>query len=608
MRKYLNADLVKIIISTILFIISFTINIVQVKFIILIVSYLIISYEIYIEAFNNIKKGEIFDENFLMIIATIGAFVISSYEEAVLVILLFQIGEYFSHLAVHKSKESITKLMDLRVESVNLEKNNKVTKTAIEKVKVNDIFIVKPGEKIPLDGIIISGESFLDTASLTGESIPRKVEENSEVLSGCINKDSVLKIKATTTYKTTTAQKIIDLIENSNTNKSETENFIRKFAKFYTPIIVLVALLLVIIPTIFGQNFNTWLYRALVFLVTSCPCALVISVPLGYFCGIGAASRTGILVKGSKELESLTDVDYLLLDKTGTVTEGVFEVTKIKTKLSEKEFLTLVASAEENSIHPIATAIKNKNTNKLKPVTNYQEIAGEGLCCTIENKKILVGNSKLLKNNKIKYSEPTEVGTIIHLAINNEYQGYLVISDKIKKSSKNIKELNGFINNEIIMLSGDNEKIVSDISKKVGIKTFYGNLLPIDKVNYVEEYKKKGKTMFIGDGINDAPVIKIADIGVSMGQIGSDAAIEASDIVLMNDDLSKIKSAIIIARITKRKVTESIIFALTVKFIVLLLGALGLSTIYMAVFADVGVTFLAILNVLLILKKYRQSN
>ncbi len=605
MKKYFNLDLMKIIISTVLFIISFFINIESLKIAILSISYLIIAYEMYIESFKNIIKGEMFDENFLMIIATIGAFFISSYTEAVLVILLFQIGEYFSHLAVHKSKESITKLMDLRVETVNLEHDGKLEKVKIEEVKENDIFLVKPGEKIPLDGIVTAGESYLDTASLTGESVPRKVVENSQVLSGCINKDSILKIKATSTYQTTTAQKIIDLIENSNNNKSETENFIRKFARIYTPIVVVAAILIATIPTILGQNFSTWLYRSLVFLVTSCPCALVISVPLGYFCGIGAASRTGILIKGSKELENLTEVDYLLLDKTGTITEGVFEVTKIKTKLAEKEFMNIVASAEENSIHPIATAIKNQNKTKLKTAKDYQEIAGNGISCTISNKKILVGNTKLLKDNNIEFNEPKETGTIIHLAINNLYQGYLVISDKIKESSKNLKDLFTVINKDIIILSGDNENIVSAVSKEVGLKSYHGNLLPTDKVSYVKEYKEKGKTMFVGDGINDAPVIKIADIGISMGGIGSDAAIEASDIVLMHDDLSKIKTAIKIARITKRKVTQSIVFALTVKFIVLLLGAFGMSTIYMAVFADVGVTFLAILNVLLILRKDR---
>lgn len=605
MRKLRNSEFIKIAISTILFLISFLVSNESIKLAFLIISYIIISYEMYIESFKNIKKGEIFDENLLMIIATIGAFFISSYTEAVLVILLFQIGEYFSHLAVHKSKDSITKLMDLRVETVNLEVNGRKKKVQIEKVKENDIFIVKPGEKIPLDGIVMSGESFLDTASLTGESTPKRVSKGSEVLSGCINNNCILKIRATSTYETTTAQRIIDLIENSNNNKSNSENFIRKFAKIYTPLVVLAAVLISLLPLVFGQDFKTWLYRALVFLVTSCPCALVISVPLGYFCGIGAASRVGILIKGSKELENLTDIDYILIDKTGTITEGVFEVSKIDSDLSEKEFLNIVASAEENSIHPIALAIKSKNNEKIKPVKNYQEIAGEGISCIIDKKNILVGNSKLLEKNGIKYDYPKETGTIIHLVIDDKYHGYAVISDKIKESSRNIKELTNVINKDIVVLSGDNEEIVSSISRELDLKTYHGNLLPLDKVDYVKEYKDKGKVMFVGDGINDAPVLKISDIGVSMGKIGSDAAIEASDIVLMHDDLSKIKTSIDISRLTKKKVTESIIFSLAVKFIVLVLGAFGMSTIYMAVFADVGVTFLAILNVLIILKKYR---
>lgn len=607
MCKYLNFAMIKIIISIILLFISFFIPSELIKLIFLIVSYIIISYDMYLEAFHNILNKEIFDENLLMIIATIGAFIIKSNTEAVLVILLFQIGEYFSHLAVHRSKESITKLMDLRVETVNLEKNNSLVKVKIETIKEGDTFIVKPGEKIPLDGIVLTGESFIDTSALTGESIPKRVSKDSEVLSGSINRDSILKVKATSTHQTTTAQKIIDLIENSNNNKSETENFIRRFAKIYTPIVVILALLLVLIPTLLREDFNVWLYRALVFLVTSCPCALVISVPLGYFCGIGAASKKGILIKGSKELEKLTNIDYLLLDKTGTITKGVFEVTKINSKLQEKEFLNIVASAEENSIHPIATAIKNENKSSIKSISDYQEVAGEGISCVIDNKKILVGNAKLLKKNKIKFTEPDELGTIIHLVINNEYQGYLVISDQIKESSKNLSSLRDVINKDIVILSGDNKKIVAATSKNVGVKTYYGELLPIDKVNHIKEYNEKGITMFVGDGINDAPVIKLADVGVSMGGIGSDAAIEASDIVLMHDDLSKIKTAIELARLTKRKVTESIILALTVKFIVLLLGTLGKSTIYMAVFADVGVTFLAILNVLLILRKYSIS-
>ena len=603
MKKYLNEDLRKIIISISLFIISFSFKDPTLKLVILIASYIIISYEMYIEAFNNIKKGEIFDENVLMIIATIGAFFISSYTEAVLVMLLFQIGEYFSHLAVHKSKESITNLMDLRVEKVNLLINDEVKVVRVENVVVNDVFLVRPGEKIPLDGEIIEGETFIDTSHLTGESIPRKVCEKDIVLSGCINKEKVIKVKATSTFKTSTSQRIIDLIENSNDTKSDTETFIRRFARVYTPVVVFIALLLVLIPTLLGGDFNTWLYRSLVFLVTSCPCALVISVPLGYFCGIGKSSSEGILIKGSKDLEKLTNIDYLILDKTGTITEGVFEVTNIKSKIPEKEFLQIMASCEDNSIHPIAEAIKNKNKSKLLKVTNYQEIPGKGIKCTIDKKEVLVGNKKLLEDNNILCEKSTTNKTTIYLAINNKYQGYLTISDKIKESSKNITKLKEIINNEIIVLSGDNERITKEISKEVGITKSYGNLLPEDKVKYVKEYKKKGTVLFVGDGINDAPVIKIADVGVSMGNLGSDAAIEASDIVLMKDDLSKLDTAIKIAKLTKRKVKESIIFALTIKFLVLILGVFGISTILMAVLADVGVTFLAILNVLIIFTK-----
>ena len=573
------------------------------KLLLIIISYIIISYTMYIESFKNIKKGEIFDENFLMIIATIASFLIKNYIEAVLVILLFQIGEYFSHLAVHKSKDSITKLMDLRVENVNVEKDKKIENIPIEKVNINDIFIVKPGEKIPLDGILVEGETYLDTVSITGESVLKKVRKDDSVISGCINKTSIIKVKAISTYKTTTTKKIIDLIENSNKNKSNTENFIRKFAKIYTPIIVLVATLLVIIPSCMGKELTIWLYRAIVFLVTSCPCALVISVPLGYFCGIGLSSKEGILIKGSKELEQLNNIDYLILDKTGTITEGVFEVTKIKTKLKENEFLNIIASVEENSIHPIARAIKKENKDKLKTVKNYQELAGLGISCKIDNKFVLLGNYILLEKNNIKYPKEKDLGTIIYLAIDNIYQGHIIISDKIKESSLNIKELKKFVKKDFIILSGDNEEIVKEVANKVGINLFHGNLLPLDKVKYIKKYQQKGKVMFVGDGINDAPVLKISDIGISMGNIGTDAAIEASDIVLMNDNLLTIATAIKIAKKTKRKVVESIILALSVKFIVLVLGLFGMSTIYMAVFADVGVTFLVILNVLTIFYK-----
>lgn len=600
MKKYINEDLVKIIISFILFIISFFFSSETIKLILIVVGYIIVAYEMYIEAFNDFKEGEIFNEELLMILATLGAFYIHSYEEALMVILLFQLGEYLENLAVNKSKASITKLMDLRVDTVNIEDNGKVK---LEEAKVGDIFIVKAGEKVPLDGVVVDGETYIDTSSLTGESVPRKVAKDENILSGCINKESLIKVQATTTSKDSTVQKIINLIENSNEKKSETETFIRKFAKIYTPIIVVSAFLLVLIPTLMGYNFNDWLYRALVFLVTSCPCALVISVPLGFYSGIGKASKEGILIKGSSELEKLLNIDYLLLDKTGTITEGVFEVTEINTEMDEDKFLNIVASVEENSNHPIATAIKNKNKEKLLEVKNHKEITGKGLSCTINNKEILVGNDKLLNENNISFDKVNKAGTVVYLSINNEYKGYLLVSDKIKETSKSLSEVKEVIKQEIIILSGDSKNIVESVSKEVGADKYYGELLPEDKVEYVEKYKKQGKVMFVGDGVNDAPVIKMSDVGVSMGGIGSDAAIEASDIVLMRDDLSKIKTAVNIAKVTDRKVKESIIFALVVKAIVLLLGIFGLSTIILAVFADVGVTLLVILNVITIFYK-----
>lgn len=602
MKKIINEDLLKIIISTILFIIAlFLPN--PFKLIVLIISYIIISYEIYIEAFNELKEKEIFNENLLMILATIGAFVIGSYQEAVMVMLLFEIGEYLSDLAVASSKKSITKLMDLRSETINLFKNDEIEKVSIKKAKIDDIFVVLPGEKVPLDGIVIEGESYLDTSSLTGESTPRKIKTDDLVLSGSINKDAILKVKATSTYKTSTASKIIELIENSNNKKTDTENFIRKFSKIYTPIVVLLALIIAVVPTIIVGDFNTWLYRSLVFLVTSCPCALVISVPLGYFSGIGRASKEGILIKGSRELETLANIDYLALDKTGTITEGVFEVTEVKSKeISEDELLLLTASAEANSIHPIAKAIVKYNKEKLIKATNLKEYSGKGISCVIDNKNILIGNKKLMEDNNIKLEDEKTIGTVIYIAINNKYSGYIIISDRIKKSSYKLSSLkNDF--KDIMILSGDNEDITSAIAKEVKIKTYYNNLLPVDKVNKIKEYQKQGLVMFIGDGINDAPVIKISDIGVSMGNLGSDAAIEASDVVIMKDDLSKIKTALNISKLTKHKVKTSIIFALIVKFIVLTLGVVGISTIWMAVFADVGVTLLAILNVLTIMWK-----
>lgn len=602
MKKFLNEDLIRIIISTLLFIISMFLP-TPIKTIVLVVSYVFISHEIYMEAFEGLKEKDIFNENFLMILATLGAFAIGSYMEAVMVMLLFETGEYLSDVAVASSKKSITKLMDLRSETVNLFKDGEIQKVSIKKAKVDDIFVVLPGEKVPLDGIVIEGTSYLDTSSLTGESTPRKATVNDQVISGSINKDSILKVKATSTYKTSTASKIIDLIENSNNKKTNTETFIRKFSKIYTPVVVISALIIAIVPSLIVGDFKTWLYRALVFLVTSCPCALVISVPLGYFSGIGRASKEGILIKGSRELETLADIDYLALDKTGTITEGVFEVTKVESKtLKEKEFITLVASAEANSIHPIAKAITNYCKEPLEKSTNHKEYSGKGISCTIKNKELLVGNKKLMEENKVELPKEEAIGTVIYVAIDNEYAGCVVISDRIKKSSYALSSLKEDFK-DIMILSGDNEDITKEIAHEVKINTYYNNLLPIDKVEKIKEYQKQGLVMFIGDGINDAPVIKTSDIGVSMGSLGSDAAIEASDIVIMEDDLSKIKTAHNISKLTKRKVKESIIFALIVKFIVLLLGVFGISTIWMAVFADVGVTLLAILNVLTIMWK-----
>lgn len=601
MKKFFNEELIKIIISIILFILGTITEIVEISLALLAVSYTIVSTEIYINAFKNIKKKIIFDENILMIIATLCAFIIGTYKEAAMVMLLFKTGEYLSDLAVNKSKKNITKLMDLRVEKVNKIINDEIVEVNIKKVEEGDLLIVKPGEKIPLDGIIIEGTSHLDTISLTGESKPKKVTENDEVLSGCINKENILKIKATTTYKNTTASKIIDIIEKSTSKKAKTEKIITKFCKIYTPIVIVLALLLVLIPTLLGQYFETWLYRALVFLVTACPCALLISVPLAYFCGIGKASKEGILIKGSKELENINNLAYIVLDKTGTITEGVFEVTKIYTvAIKEEKLLQIAASAEEYSQHPIATAIKNKNESRLLPVDKYKEISGKGISCEVDGKKVLIGNEELLKDKKIMTLPVSDFGTLVHVAIDKEYVGYIVISDKIKKSSANLYKLYNYINKDLVVLSGDIEPVVKKISKKVRINKYYASLLPEEKVNKVKEYQKDGKVMFVGDGINDAPVLKIADLGVSMGQIGSDAAIEASDIVIMKDDLNKIETAIKISKYTKNKIIQTIVISLLAKALVLILGAVGISTVWMAVLADVGVTLLCILNVLTI--------
>lgn len=604
MKKYLNEDLIKIIISLAFFVTALFIPDKYVEIVFLGISYATISFSIYIDAFHHIKEKKFFDENVLMIIATLCAFAIGSFEEAVMVMLLFEFGEYLADLAVDKSKKSITSLLDLRVDKANVLINDEIITVDVKKVKVDDILVVKPGEKIPLDGIVVEGTSYLNTASLTGESAPRKVTKNDNVLSGCINKEKVLQIKATATYKNTTTTKIIELIEKSENKKADTEKFITKFSEVYTPIVVVAAVLLTLIPTLLGYEFKTWLYRSLVFLVTSCPCAIVISIPLAYFCGIGKASREGILIKGSRELERLNEIDYIVLDKTGTITEGVFEVTTINPiEMQSKKLLQIAASAEEYSIHPIAQAIKNKNKQPKLETKYYKEISGKGISCHVDGQKVLIGNEKLLIDHKIITLPVEEEGTIIHIAIDDEYAGYIVIADKVKKSASKLKELSTKFGKQLVILSGDVESVVKRVAAKVGIKTYHASLLPQDKVEKVKELKQTGKVLFVGDGVNDAPVLKLSDIGVSMGQVGSDAAIEASDVVIMKDDLRKIKTSLQIAKYTKTKIIQTLIFALGVKLIVLILGAFGLSTVWMAVFADVGVTLLTVLNVFAIMWK-----
>lgn len=596
----INEDLIRIIISIVLLVLGMIFN---ENIYLLVISYVFISKEVYFNAFKNIREGKIFDENFLMIIATLGAFYIGEYPEAVLVMLLFSIGEYLSDLAVDNSKKAIVELMDLRSDKINL-KN--VGITDVSNAKIGDIFVVAPGEKVGLDGIVIKGESHLDTSSLTGEAVPRAVYKNSDVLSGTINLEGVLEVKATKTFETSTASKIIEILEKSEEKKTKTEKFITKFSKVYTPIVVLLAVFIVIIPTILGGNFNTWLYRALEMLVISCPCALVISVPLGYFSGIGKCSKEGILVKGSNILDDLVNVNTIIFDKTGTITEGVFEVTKIVSKnKKDDELLMLAAAAEANSNHPIALSIKKAYGKEIKSkITNAKEISGAGISCIIGKDNILVGNKKLLKYNKIDVEENKELGTIVYVAKNKKLLGYIVISDKIKTNAKESldKLRNDGISN-LIMLSGDAEEVVNIISKKLNLDKAYGNLLPQDKVNILEEYKKYNKTAFVGDGINDAPVIKLADVGIAMGGIGSDATIEASDIVLMKDDLSNLADAIKISKITKKIVLSNIIFAILFKIIMLILAILGITPIWLAVFADVGVTIISVFNSLRIFIK-----
>lgn len=596
-----NKDLIRILISAVLLIISiFLKNFKTTYLIVIVVSYVFVSKEVYENALKNIKNKEIFDENLLMIIATLGAFYIKEYPEAVLVMLLFSLGEYLSSQAVDNSKKAIIKLMDLRSDKTRL-KNGELVST--KKVKLNDIIIVNPGEKIPLDGIIINGASHLDTKNLTGESKPLSVKKGDTVLSGTINIESILEINSTSTYKTSTASKIIDIMEHADEKKAKTEKFITKFSKIYTPIVVLLSILIVVIPTILGCDFNTWLYRALEMLVISCPCALVISVPLSYFAGIGRASKDGILIKGSNELDNLSNIKTILFDKTGTLTKGVFEVTKINGNINE--VLRIAANAEAHSNHPIGKSIVSAYNKTLDmKITDYKEIAGLGISCKLNKEKVLVGKIDLLLENNIDVDKIDSVGTVIYVAKNNECIGSIIISDKIKDNAKEtLEDLRGELVENLVVLSGDKDEVVEDLAKALNLDAYHAELLPEDKIKLLEEYQIFGNVAFVGDGINDAPVIKLSDIGIAMGKIGSDATVDASDIVLMNDDLSSITKAIRISKLTKRVILSNIIFAISFKLLMLILAMIGITPIYLAVFADVGVTLLSVLNSLRIFKK-----
>ena len=613
MTKKMKKKLIRIIISFILLVIAFILKLDNtiINNILFIISYLIVGYDIILKALRNITRGKVFDENFLMTIATIGAFFISEFPEAVAVMLFYQVGELFQSYAVDKSRKSVASLMDIRPDYANLYHDKKTERVDPNKVKVGDIILIKPGEKIPLDGIVVEGSSTLNTLALTGEAVPKSISVNDEVLSGCINNEGILKVKVTKEFGESTVSKILDLVENASSRKSKSENFISKFAKYYTPIVVIIAILLALIPPLLTDtNFKTWLYRALSFLVVSCPCALVISIPLSFFAGIGASSRIGVLVKGSNYLEALANTEIVVCDKTGTLTEGIFEVQKVNPiGYSKEDLLRYTSYAESYSNHPIALSIKEaygKNINE-KLVTKTKELKGKGIIAKVESKEVLVGNEKLMIEYNIDYIKSNDIGTVIYIAIDKTFAGTIIISDKIKEDAyKAVKEFRENNVKKIVMLTGDREEISKNVSKELKLDNYYAELLPQDKVKKVESLMKEksesGKLVFIGDGINDAPVLALSDIGVAMGGLGSDAAIEAADIVIMTDEPSKLASAIKISKKTMQIVKENIIFAITVKILVLLLSAVGIATMWAAVFADVGVSVIAIINALRILR------
>lgn len=576
-------------------------------------AYLLIGGEVILRAFRNLTRGQVFDENFLMTIATMGAFAINEYPEGVAVMLFYQVGEFFQDYAVNKSRRSIAELMDIRPDYANLVDGDEVRKVDPKRIKKEDLILVRPGEKVPLDGLVVEGSSSMDTAALTGESMPRDVNMGDPVLSGFINRQGLLKVKVEKEYNESTVSKILDLVENAASKKAPTENFITKFARYYTPAVVFFALGLAIVPPLLiqGALFSDWIYRALIFLVVSCPCALVISIPLGFFGGIGGASRHGILVKGGNYLEALNSVSTVVFDKTGTLTEGEFQVVEVVSTggLAEEDLLHLAALGESHSSHPIAQSVLKANKRDLRVglVYDYKELAGLGVLAHVDGQELLLGNSSLFTEKGIATEGEDNGKTIIHIALDNVYQGYILIADKVKEgASLAIRELKERGVENLVMLTGDRDQVAKEVARDLGIDKVFSELLPQDKVGVIEDLtdglRKNRKLIFVGDGINDAPVLARADIGVAMGALGSDAAIEAADIVLMTDDLAKLPVALDIASWTRRIVWQNIFFALGVKAIVLVMGALGVATMWEAVFADVGVALIAVLNAMRVLR------
>ncbi|RKD30048.1 heavy metal translocating P-type ATPase [Thermohalobacter berrensis] len=600
-----KSKLIELGISTILF---FTVLIFDFKFNIEItfylISYLLVGRKVLLSALRNISKGQVFDENFLMTIATIAAFIIKEYPEAVAVMLFYNIGMIFEDLAVNRSRKSIKSLLNIRPDFANLKTDQTILRVSPDNVKIGDTIVIKPGERVPLDGEVISGESMIDTSVLTGESLPRKVVKGDEVLSGSINQNGLLTVKVTKEFSESTVSKILELVQKASSKKAPTEKFITKFARYYTPVVVFLALFIAILPPIIlKESLAEWIYRASIFLVVSCPCALVISIPLGFFGGIGGASKNGILVKGGSYLEALTNVDTIVFDKTGTLTKGIFKVTNIQTlgSLTERELLKYAAYAESYSNHPIAISILKAYDDEIneKLVKDYKEISGQGIKAIIEDREILIGNSKLMTINEIDFNTVDVDGTVAYVAIDGNFEGYIVISDELKTdTSKGISKLKKLGIKNLSMLTGDNKLVAEKIGEKLGIDKVFAELLPHEKVEKFEliQKNKKGNTIFVGDGINDAPVLARSDIGIAMGGLGSDAAIEAADVVIMTDEISKLADAIKISKKTKKIVWQNIVFALGIKILVLILGALGMATMWAAVFADVGVAVIAILN------------